>query len=373
MQLQAGRFAIGELKDGERALLPHGGSVERRRFVDGKGGELTILAVDNGRLAITVLPERGMEIGKIRLDGELVSWNRDMKHLLHPDHVDLRERGGTGWLDGFYSAVASIGPELFGTPGEGYTLHGTSSYSPADPQSVSVSFDEAGVAVTGRVVCMGYEREPVFEKTIRTFSRWNSAVMLREETTVNLSGSDRTLDDGHHIQLCGPYLHEGGRYVLPTAKRHMLLRDSAPPEEDPLRIPALRDGKRPIRCYQYVPEPVAGLEAVGEAAAYFPQLGNAADITAEMIVNDAFDTAAFVIRPLDCFPRSLIAKEIGESFMFSFEPCRTRPNRMSQKHADGEAFVLAPGAASRTTCLIGVTRDKAVIGELEEAIVKRSQ
>ena len=371
MQLQAGRFAIGELKDGERALLPHGGSVERRRFVDGKGGELTILAVDNGQLGITVLSERGMEIGEIRLGGELMSWNRDMKHLLHPDHVDLRERGGTGWLDGFYSAVASIGPELFGTPGEGYTLHGTSSYSPADPESVSVSFDEAGVTVTGRVVCMGFERERVFEKTVRTFSRWNSAVMLREETTVNLSGSDRTLDDGHHIQLCGPYLHEGGRYVLPTAKRHMLLRDSAPPEDDPLRIPALRDGKRPIRCYQYVPEPVAGLERIGEIASYLPSMDNEVGMTAEMIVNDAFDAAAFVIRPLDCFPRSLIAKEIGESFLFAFEPCRTRPNRMSQKHADGEAFVLAPGAASRTACLIGVTRDKAVIGDLEEVIVKR--
>lgn len=91
-------------------------------------------------------------------------------------------------------------------------------------------------------------------------------------------------------------------------------------------------------------------------------------ITAEMIVNDANSAAGYVIRSLDCFPRSLIAKEINESFMFSFEPCRTRPNRMSQKHIDGEAFFLQPHSTTTTQRIIGVTKNKRLIEALEKSI-----
>ncbi|WP_424769405.1 DUF4432 family protein [Paenibacillus sp. sgz302251] len=365
------RLLLSELNDGERITLPTGGSIEKRRFSDEHGGEITVLAVDNGLLEMTILPERGMENGEIRYNGELMSWERNDRYLLHPDQVDLQARNGTGWLDGFYSAVASIGPELFGTPGEGYTLHGTASYSSADPASVFIEWDDDGIRIEGRVACRGYASQPVFVKSVSVYTRWNAFVFLKEETTVNISDRVQTLDDGHHIQLSGSYLQEGGRYVLPTAVRHMLLRDNALSEEDPLRIPPLSAGTWDIRCYQYVPESVSGLEAIEAIAPYMDALYNDAGITAEMIVNEASDGAAFVVRPLDCFPRSLIAKEIGESFLFSFEPCRTRPNRLSQKHTDGEAFLLNPGADAVTKCLIGVTRDKAVIQALEKA-VKRS-
>lgn len=367
------RLLLSELNDGESIPLPAGGSIEKRLFSNGDGGKITVLAVNNGLLEMTILPERGMENGEIRCNGELMSWERDDRYLLHPEQVDLQARNGTGWLDGFYSGVASIGPELFGTPGEGYTLHGTSSYSSADPASVAIEWDEHGIRIEGRVVCCGYASQPIFVKTVYVYMRWNASVFLKEETTVNISDQVQTLDDGHHIQLSGSYLHEGGRYVLPVAVRHMLLRDSASQEEDPLLIPPLSTGDLDLRCYQYVPEPVTGLGGIKAIEPYMEAMRNGVGITAEMIVNGASDGAAFVVRPLDCFPRSLIAKEMRESFLFSFEPCRTRPNRMSQKHADGEAFLLNPGASAVTKCLIGVSRDKAVIKDLEEAITRSNK
>jgi hypothetical protein len=178
-----------------------------------------------------------------------------------------------------------------------------------------------------------------------------------------------TVDDGYHVQLSGPFLQGGGRYVLPVAVDAMLLRDSAPPEADPLVIPPLSAGPAPIRCYQYVPEAVHGLEDMPDIGDYMPDLNSDKGITAEMVVSGDNGAAGFVIRPLSCFPRSLIAKEIADGgYMFALEPCRTRPNRMSQKHADGEAFILGPGETETTQCLIGVSQDRALIRALEQRI-----
>lgn len=363
-----GQVRLNNLSKQTKVSLPQGRYIEKQVVIDKQGKELTVLVIDNGLMKITVLTGRGMEIGDIFLAGEKMSWDRSSAYLIHSDHVNLQDRNGTGWLDGFYSAAATIGPELFGTPGEGYTLHGTSSYSPANPESVLIRYDEEGVRIEGTVVCRGYADDPVFEKETSIFTRWNSSVLLRDEITLNVTDTIQTLDDGYHIQLSGSFLHAGGRYVLPADTHSLLLRDNAPSEEDPLRIPAWNEGHQPIRCYQYVPEAVSGLDQIEEISKYLSLLRDHNGITAEMIVNNANSAAGYVIRSLDCFPRSLIAKEISESFMFSFEPCRTRPNRMSQKHIDGEAFFLQPHSTAVTQCIIGFTKNKRSIEALEKSI-----
>ncbi len=346
--------------------------VSKQLFTDACGSPMTVLTLCNGLLTYTVLPERGLDIGDIFLGDERFSWERDMKYLLHPGNVDLSAGSGAGWINGFYPAVASIGPELFGTPGEGYTLHGTGSYSPADTGSVKICFDDREITVEGIVPIKGYGPQPRFEKKVSLKCRYSSPVLLREELTRNLSQEPVVLDDGLHIQLCGNYLDEGGRYVLPAKTAGMLLRDSAPPERDPLHVYGINEGSQPIRCYQYVPQPVPGLESIGEISPYLPVLQNPLGITAEMLINEKEDAGAYVIRPLDCFPRSLIAKEVSGSRMFALEPCRTRPNRMSQKITDGEAFFLAPQARSTTRCLLGVSRCRETVLSLERLITSVS-
>jgi hypothetical protein len=363
---------LTDVREDEIISLPNGGTLGFSVVSDPKGFEMSVIRIHNGLLTFTVLPERGMEIGGVLYKEETMSWERSSAFLRHPEHVSLQEGNGTGWLEGFYSAMATIGPELFGTPGEGYTLHGTSSYSPAQLETVVVGYGEDGIWVAGEVVCKGYGNKPVFVKQIRIYTAWNTSLLLREEKTVNVSVEAQTLDDGYHIQMSGPYLHGGGRYILPVDPRSLLLRDGASPEDDPLRIPARDEGPQPIRCYQYVPETVHGLEQIEELKTYIGRLSSGY-LTAEMMADNDNNTAAFVIRSLEHFPRSLIAKEIGESFMFSFEPCRTRPNRMSQKHNDGEAFILEPGSSAYTQCIIGVTKSTGTIETLEKCITERKQ
>ncbi|MBD3920090.1 DUF4432 family protein [Paenibacillus sp. PR3] len=352
----------------EIVRLPNGGSLVKRRFLDPRGMPMTAIELSNGKLSFSVLPERGMDIGEISLGPDLMSWERSKDYLLHPSNVDLQEAGGTGWLYGFYGAVASIGPELFGTPGEGFSLHGSGSYSLTVPSSVQVTWNTEGIRIEGRVVVRDESGEASFVKYVIMRSRWNSAVLLREEHTTNVSMQTQVVDDGYHVQLSGTYLHQGGRYVLPVHAHEMLLRDMAPPEADPFEIPSIEAGKYPIRCYQYVPRPVKGLHQLEELAPYLDDLDASRGVTAEMIVNTANTGAGFVIRPLLDFPRSLIAKEINDSFMFALEPSKTRPNRMSQKKTDGEALYVQPEEEIHSQCLIGLSRSTQDIVQLESII-----
>lgn len=362
-----------EESDGQIVQLPNGGSLAKRHFRDAKGMSITILELSNGSLSFSVIPERGMDVGEIRLGSDKMSWDRSERYLLHPANVDLEEGEGTGWLNGFYGAVASIGPELFGTPGEGFTLHGSASYSLAVPESVQVTWDEESIHIQGQVSVSDQAGGALFAKRVVMSTRWGSSVILREERTTNVSGVTQVIDDGYHIQLSGTYVYQGGRYVLSVRSHELLLRDSAPPEEEPFRIPSIATGQSPLRCYQYVPRPVNGLHQFEELAPHLARMDLSRGITAEMIINDANTQAGFVVRPLIDFPRSLIAKQIGASFMFAIEPCRTRPNRMSQKKADGEALYVRPGKFADSHCIIGLSNCTADIAQLESFILSAAE
>lgn len=355
-------------KHNQNINLPNSGYISRRSLKDKNGSLLTVIDISNGNMHFTVLPERGLDIGELYLGEQKMSWDRSEEYLLHPSNVDLNESNGTGWMKGFYGAVASIGPEIFGTPGEGFTLHGSGSYSITAPESIQVTWDDQSVMIEGKVPVINRHGELLFEKSIQMSTVWGSSLILREETVINQSRHIQVLDDGYHIQLSGSYMHQGGRYVLPASKHELLIRDSAPLEEDPFDIPSIKEAY-PMRCYQYVPKPVDGLDQLDQVIPYLNKMNISRGVTAEMIVNMENTYAGYVIRPLFDFPRSLIAKQIDNSFMFAIEPCRTRPNRMSQKITDGEALYLQEGGTVSSCCLIGLSDNKLEIQNLENMII----
>ncbi|WP_139230744.1 DUF4432 family protein [Paenibacillus catalpae] len=348
--------------------LPNSGNISTRLIKDKNGSLLTVIDISNGRMHFTVLPERGLDIGELYLGAQKMSWERSQEYLLHPSNVDLNESNGTGWMKGFYGAVASIGPELFGTPGEGFTLHGSGSYSITAPESIQVTWDDQSLMIAGKVPVINRHGELLFEKLIQMSTEWGSSVILREETVENTSGYRQVLDDGYHIQLSGSFMHQGGRYVLPASQHELLIRDSAPLEEDPFHIPSNKEAY-PMRCYQYVPRPVDGLYQFDKVIPYLSKMNLSRGLTGEMIVDTEKTYAGYVIRPLFDFPRSLIAKQIDSSFMFAIEPCRTRPNRMSQKITDGEANYLQEGETTASCCLIGLSDSTMEIENLENMIL----
>ncbi|MCR8657751.1 aldose 1-epimerase family protein [Paenibacillus endoradicis] len=348
--------------------LPNIGYISTRTTKDIIGAPITIIEISNGSFLFTVLPERGMDIGEIRLGSQKMSWDRSEDYLLHPSNVDLNESNGTGWMKGFYGAVAAIGPELFGTPGEDFTLHGSGSYSTSVPESIQVTWDSQSIMIEGKVPVKNRYGNLLFEKFIKMSTVWESSLILREETVTNSSGHVQVLDDGYHIQLSGSFMHQGGRYVLPAKQHDLLIRDSAPIEDNPFHIPSNAEGAYPMRCYQYVPNKVDALHHFDKVAPYKSKMNLSRGLTAEMIVNTENTCAGYVIRPLFDFPRSLIAKQIDSSFMFAIEPCRTRPNRMSQKITDGEALYIQEGETVSSCCIIGLSDSRDEIKNLENMI-----
>ncbi len=357
---------FGELETGVRVELPFGSFIEKKIFKDTYGSVIHVIVVSNGTLTFSVIPERGMDIGEIYLGNEKISWDRSEAYLLHPDNVNLQENGG--WEKGFYSAVAALGPEIFGTPDEIRTVHGTGSYSRAELASIRITWDEEEISIEGNVSIKGYSAAPSYKKNIKIHLKYNSSVIVRKDTTWNLTEERQPIDDGYHIQLAGKFMANGGNYVLPVLKEKMLLRDSAPSEKDPFEIYNFNKELDPIRCYQYVPETVYGLEEVIELEGYSNLIKESGRITAEMLVDSERTSATFVIRPLKSFPRSLIAKRAITEPMYALEPCRTRPNSLYQKAIDGELTYLEPNGKEISWIIMGALRDKASISLLESII-----
>jgi len=327
-------------------------------YTDKNGKKLHIERIDNGLLAFTVILERGMDIGDIYLRGEKVSWEIPEGELLHPDSVDLWTDGA--WDKGFVAAVTTIGPEVFGTPDEIRTVHGTGAYSMADPDSIRIREDEEQIEISGTVWIRGYEEKAVYKKEIRIVTRRNTAFLTRYERTINLTGEKQHIDDGYHIQPAGAFVSGGGRYVLPVRAEEMLLRDSAPKEKNPKQIYDHSIPLEPIRCYQYVPGEVEGLESL--------PLPTREHVTAEMIVDDGETMAAVVTRPLQVFPRSLIAKRAMGKPMYALEPCKTRPNAIRQKAIDGELMYLEPHGYMDSWISIGYLTDPVEIRQVADRI-----
>ncbi|MBP5198315.1 MAG: DUF4432 family protein [Lachnospiraceae bacterium] len=340
--------------------------MERKTVKDRFGRELNIYKVSGGRLSFTFIPERGMDVGEIFVDGNKMSWERTEEALLHPDSVDLKAEGG--WDAGFYCAVASLGPEVFGTPDEVRTVHGTGAYSPADPESVKYLEDDEKITVSASLYIKGYDKKPEYKKTVRYITYKSGTFLYREDLIENLTDKTLPLDDGYHVQLGGSFLKEGGRYLLPVRKSRMFLRDSAPAEEDPCMILPFDQKLDPIRCYQYIPERVEADYGIKSLQPYKDLTDQYKNVTMEMLINKEKDMGAVLLRELDIFPRSLIAKRNITEPMYSIEPCKTRPNSVRQNAIDGELQYIGPGECKKSSILLGYVSDRWELSLLEDAV-----
>ena len=353
-------------------------TAERMIKRDRYGREMQVVRIDNGLLSFLTVVERALDLDDLRLSGEKMSWDKTENAFLHPDSVDLKV--SQGWEKGFFAAITTLGPEIFGTPDEIRSMHGTGAYSQADPKTVQISFDGTWLSLEGTVPIKGFEERTVYEKKVRICTKLNTASLIRFETTRNLTEERQPIDDGFHMQLAGRYMEEGGQYVLPVARERMLLRDSVPEEIDPLTIYPYAEKCDPIRCYQYIPERVYGLETIPEIALYsvLPEIASdmissgliseKARLTAEMVRNAKGNGAAYIVRSLDAFPRTLLAKRAVEEPMYAIEPCKTRPNSLRQKAIDGELQYIAPGGKSKSWIVVGFSKEEETIARIQRQI-----
>src|SRR5260370_7651763 len=76
-------------------------SVRKSCLAGGRQEGTEIVEVDNGLLKFVVVPTRGMNLWRAEIQGVRLGWDSPVTEFVHPQFVDLTERGGKGWLNGF--------------------------------------------------------------------------------------------------------------------------------------------------------------------------------------------------------------------------------------------------------------------------------
>jgi galactose mutarotase-like enzyme len=185
-----------------------------------QGGRQTgveLIEVGNGKMTITVIPTRGMSLYKAKSGDVELGWNSPVKEIVNPAFINLEERGGLGWLDGFNEMMVRCGFEWAGHPGEEegrlISLHGKAGNIPASVVQVIVD-DESPycVRVRGRVD----------EKTFKfaDFQMWtelsttaNSDSFSLNDRLTNLSDYEREFQIIYHANFGRPLLEKGAAFV----------------------------------------------------------------------------------------------------------------------------------------------------------------
>ncbi|HMP03935.1 MAG TPA: aldose 1-epimerase family protein, partial [Gemmatales bacterium] len=111
--------------------------VRKRTLQTGRSAGVELVEVRNGDLAFTIVPTRGMGLWSGTWRGQRLGWRAPVLGPVHPALVNLLDRDGLGWLDGFDEWVVRCGlasngpPGLDPTTGQRLTLHGRVANQPA--------------------------------------------------------------------------------------------------------------------------------------------------------------------------------------------------------------------------------------------------
>jgi len=188
-------------------------SVKNRILHGGKQEGVSSIEVDNGRMTVSVIPTRGMNVLRVRSGDITLGWNSPVKQIVNPAFIELNSRGGLGWLDGFNEMLARCGFEWAGHPGMDngklLTLHGRAGNTPAS--KVVVVIDDQPphrIHVRGRV------DEQVFKFV--DYEMWTdlstepgSNSFRVSDTLTNRGDYEREFQIIYHSNFGPPLLQEG--------------------------------------------------------------------------------------------------------------------------------------------------------------------
>ena len=201
-------------------------SVHKYTLHGGKQEGVDVIVVNNGKLTFTVIPTRGMSVLKVALGDVTLGWNSPVKEVVHPKLINLQERGGLGWLEGFNEWMVRCGVEWAGHPGKDkfinntgdeaemdLTLHGKVGNIPAS--EVEVVIDRTAplrIRIRGRVdERMFYG--PKLELWTEISTEVGSNTFRIEDSLKNYSVYEQEFQIIYHANYGPPLLEKGAQFV----------------------------------------------------------------------------------------------------------------------------------------------------------------
>lgn len=125
-----------------------GWSVTVTTLQGGLSHGVSVVEICNGPLTLSILPTRGMGVWKGRFRDLPLEWKSPVARPVHPAFVNLHDRNGLGWLNGFNELMCRCGLTFNGPPGDdqgtAVTLHGRIANIPTHRVEVRIDTDGPG-------------------------------------------------------------------------------------------------------------------------------------------------------------------------------------------------------------------------------------
>ena len=330
-------------------------SIRKRTMHGGLRDGVDIIEVDNGALAFSVLPTRGMGIWRGEYRGNFLGWRAPICGPVHPKFVGLDHRGGIGWLTGFDELLCRCGLSSNGPPGldvrtdhlgrsqsTPLTLHGRIANQPAHYVELLLDLDPPhDMSVIGHVAEGGlFFPHLHLTSTVSSRPGWNRFVV--HDVVENRSAQPAEMQMLYHCNIGPPFLGAGSKLVLPAREVSPISQRAAEGIEsfDVCSAPTTGFAEQ---VYCYLPQP----DAEGQCSAL---LSNAN--------GDRGLQMRWSQRELPCFTfwKNTAAHEDG--YVTGLEPGTNFPNLKSFERDKGRVPTLEPGARWECTWSLEVLDSK---------------
>ncbi len=308
-------------------------SISKSTLRGGMSHGVDVVNLDNGELQMSVLPTRGMGLWRGCYRGIPIEWRSPVIRPVHPQFVNLKDRNGLGWLNGFNEFMCRCGLSFNGPPGvdggTDVTLHGKVANLPAHRVSADVCDRGLGtLSVTGEV-----DETTMFGPALRLRSTvstvvGSNSVVIRDVVT-NMGAQATDLEILYHTNIGRPFMEEGARFVAPVAM--------IAPRDDHSANGAGR--------FDIYPGPIVGVK---EEAFFFEMLADANGHTRVMLVNAAGDRGLsldYSVKELPYFTLWKNPQADADGYVTGLEPGTNLPNFRSFERERGRVISLQSGAS----------------------------
>jgi Domain of unknown function (DUF4432) len=197
-------------------------SVVKRVLAGGRQEGVEIIEVANGAMKFTVVPTRGFNVWRANVADLRFGWDSPVGEIVHPQFVNLAERGGLGWLNGFGEWMSRCGLESLGPPcrdgSQTYTLHGRINYLPASYVEVRIEGAPVQRIVLRGVVAESFMFGPQLQLTTEISTEIGSSALTFDDTVTNLSDVPQEMESLYHANFGPPILGPGARFIAPIKR-----------------------------------------------------------------------------------------------------------------------------------------------------------
>lgn len=340
-------------------------SIEKWTLKGGRQQGVELVEIDNGRLNLVVCPTRGMGIIEASCEDLFLGWDSPVREIVHPNYIDVLNRSGLGWLEGFNEWIVRCGLESMGAPGQDVMidnrgnesssflpLHGRIANTPASSVTVSIELDKPH---TIRVTAEVYETMmfgAALKLTTSVETEPDAKSFRIVDSVENLRSQPQEVELLYHCNYGEPLLGEGSELLVPF--RRVSARDGR-------ALDGLADWRRfgpPESGYAekcYFVEPLADGRGRSVVGLVDPKGGRAASIE--------FSQAS-----LPWFTLWKCQGDPRDGYVAGLEPGTGLPNLRSVERRRGRVPVLPPGGRLDTALTFGVHTTKGEVGKLRRRI-----